>query len=360
MSSFFDSIYNYFHPNSTTIPVSTAPTGYSGSWNVPCNWNNSTNTCQWGTPTPTMTTSSGTVSSLTQATCDAQFPSQESTCISNFNDLVQIPYNNSTGSNIWQVPCTWNNNACQWGTPSVLTQSTCNAQFPLTQQMCNTQFPLTQQMCNTQFPLTLNTCKSTFPNLIGMSPTVASTTIIPTSITQAPASITQAPASITQAPVSTTQTPVSTTQTLVSTTQTPASITQAPVSTTQTPILATVTTTPISNTTSVSTIAVYNQPTGMTQTNNFTCPYNGVPVMSNSANPTGYCFYQRLDSNGNNLLQIPGTSLTDVTPATTFCDKNSACVGFDTSGFTKQKLLPNAQWTTDPVKGLYAKPSAII
>jgi hypothetical protein len=42
------------------------------------------------------------------------------------------------------------------------------------------------------------------------------------------------------------------------------------------------------------------------------------------------------------------------------CDTNSSCLGFNTNGILKAKVLPKNEWyrwTSDPTKGFYAKKS---
>ena len=61
------------------------------------------------------------------------------------------------------------------------------------------------------------------------------------------------------------------------------------------------------------------------------------------------------DSPGNDIRNLPGASLTKIAAA---CNKNALCIGFNSKGLIKSKLLPSVEWqkwTVNPCLGLYSK-----
>lgn len=70
-----------------------------------------------------------------------------------------------------------------------------------------------------------------------------------------------------------------------------------------------------------------------------------------------YKFHQGKDSSGGDLSHR--SELADnITGLQSWCSAESTCKGFNTNGFFKTSIQPEAQWkqwTTDPKKGLYTK-----
>ena len=61
------------------------------------------------------------------------------------------------------------------------------------------------------------------------------------------------------------------------------------------------------------------------------------------------------DSPGNDIRKLPGASLAEIAVA---CNRTALCVGFNSNGWIKSKLLPIAQWqkwTDNPCLGFYTK-----
>jgi hypothetical protein len=72
-----------------------------------------------------------------------------------------------------------------------------------------------------------------------------------------------------------------------------------------------------------------------------------------------YTFFQGIDSNGGDIEQ-DGADANNVSALQAKCNSysNPPCLGFNTNGWMKKVLLPQAQWsnyrwTTDPSKGFY-------
>lgn len=89
------------------------------------------------------------------------------------------------------------------------------------------------------------------------------------------------------------------------------------------------------------------------------CPAGG--EFNPASLPTGlssdYCYYSMLDSTGNDLSTVSSGIL----DAITACDNNTNCVGTNTDGNLKNKLIDYRswnKWTTDPTKGFYMKTTA--
>ena len=70
----------------------------------------------------------------------------------------------------------------------------------------------------------------------------------------------------------------------------------------------------------------------------------------------GYVFTPMLDSPGNDIkIVLPGKTLAQITAA---CNRKPFCVGFNSDGGLKFKILPTAQWvrwTDNPCLGFYTR-----
>jgi hypothetical protein len=72
-----------------------------------------------------------------------------------------------------------------------------------------------------------------------------------------------------------------------------------------------------------------------------------------------YKFVAGKDSPGNNILQAEILAY-DIPKLKVKCDTTPSCVGFNTDGWLKNKIIPELLWTdTDPTKGIYYTGSPI-